>query len=184
MRLDALLHAARVRAVDGDGAGPACPDGQADRVHHGPATPVARGERVEVRREGDAAARANGHGEASADVLGAHGLGPSGAQVGTALRPPHRLEVGLHGLRAELTRLDVEREGVGVGVEREDDPLHDPEAVAGRLVVGHDRRLGLGAAHASTPPLSMPAPLPKCGASLLSTIDSAAPMAMCMSRYL
>ena len=38
--------------------------------------------------------------------------------------------------------------------------------------------------HSSTPPLCSGSPDSKCGLSLLSNIDSAEPMAMCMSRYL
>src|SRR5689334_3633544 len=43
--------------------------------------------------------------------------------------------------------------------------------------------LHLGA-HASTPPLSISAPPSKCGRILLSNMDRAEPIAMCMSRYL
>ena len=39
-------------------------------------------------------------------------------------------------------------------------------------------------AHASMPPLVSSAPSVKCGLSLLSYMDSAEPIAMCMSRYL
>ena len=40
------------------------------------------------------------------------------------------------------------------------------------------------AARSSTPPLRRGAPEVKCGGILLSTMDNAEPMAMCMSRYL
>ena len=38
--------------------------------------------------------------------------------------------------------------------------------------------------HSSIPPLASGAPSVKCGLILLSNMDSAEPMAMCMSRYL
>ena len=52
------------------------------------------------------------------------------------------------------------------------------------LVAGQDQPLQEATVYSSTPPVVSSAPSAKCGRSLLSNIDSAEPMAMCMSRYL
>ena len=44
--------------------------------------------------------------------------------------------------------------------------------------------LGVGDGHSSTPPLASSAPSAKWGLSLLSNMERAEPIAMCMSRYL
>ena len=85
-----------------------------------------------------------------------------------ALSPPTAIAVGVE---LGVLEVDVEGEDVGVAVDGQDLPLEQT------VVVG-------GGAHASMPPLVSSAPSVKWGLSLLSYIDSAAPIAMCMSRYL
>src|SRR5450759_4460948 len=105
---------------------------------------------------------------------GAEGRRDSGARHGHATGPPCFL-LGTDGSDSlqVVTGVQVQRQCLKVHL-REDDPGH---LTPGGLL----RR---GSAHSSTPPLSSCTPLAKCGISLLSTMLSAAPIAMCMSRYL
>src|SRR5450759_587981 len=70
----------------------------------------------------------------------------------------------------------------GVQIQRQCLKVHLREDDPGHLTpCGLLRR---DSTHSSTPPLTSSAPLAKCGISLLSTMLSAAPIAMCISRYL
>src|SRR5450756_1525469 len=92
-----------------------------------------------------------------------HATGPPCFLLGTDGRDSLQLVAGVQ----------IQRQCLKVHLS-EDDPRH---LAPGGL-------LRSGSAHSSTPPLSSWAPLAKCGISLLSTMLSAAPIAMCMSRYL
>ena len=177
--VDALGVAARHRLVDRDGR-PGT--GHVDRQLHlgddGVATPVGRREGVEVGAERQQLRRLEPQRGARADLVGVQlatgrgGLADGG--VVEVLGPLVATDLEAVGVELGLLEVDVEGEDVGVAVDREDLPLEQPGDGAG---------LGVGA-HASMPPLVSSAPSVKCGLSLLSYIDSAAPMAMCMSRYL
>ena len=143
----------------------------------GVAPPVGRREGVEVGAERQQLRGLEPERGARADLVGVQlasgrgGLADRGVvEVLGGLVTTDRVAVGVE---LGLLQVDVEREDVGVAVDRQDLPLEQPGDGS-----------GIGGAHASMPPLVSSAPSVKCGLSLLSYIDSAAPMAMCMSRYL
>ena len=174
--LHALGVAARHRLVDGhDGARADDLDGQVDVGDDGVATPVGGREGVEVGAERQRLRRPELQRGARADLVGVQLLAGGGrladrrvVEVLGRLVAADRVAVGVE---LGLLEVDVEGEDVGVAVDRHDLPLQQP---------GDGGR----GAHASMPPLVSSAPSVKCGLSLLSYIDRAAPMAMCMSRYL
>ena len=183
--VDALRAAVGHGLVDRHAGAPA---GDRDRQPHladdAPAAPVGRGEAVEVRAERHLAALLHPERRARQDLVGVHraaGRGglPDGGVV-EVLGGPVAADVVAVGVEPRLLRVDVQREHVGVAVDREDLALEQAAHGRRRLVHG----LGCGGRHSSTPPEVSVAPSAKCGLSLFSYIESADPMAMCMSRYL
>ena len=174
--VDALRAAVGHRAVDDHrGAAAGEVDGQPDVGHDGPAPPVAGREGVEVGAEREPLAGLHPQRGARLDLLrvdgpaGGGGL-PDGGVV-EVLGRPAATDLVLVGVECDVLGVDVEREDVEVPVDRHD------------LALQH-RRTVPELAHSSTPPLVRAAPSAKCGLSLLSNMDSAEPIAMCMSRYL
>ena len=175
------VHALRVpachRLVDRHHrAGAGHRHGELDVRHDGVPAPVGRRERVEVGAEGEQLGRLEPERGARADLVGVQ-LATGGGRLADRgvvevlgrLVAADRVAVGVE---LGLLEVDVEREDVGVAVEGQDLPLEQTRGGRG------------DGAHASMPPLVSSAPSVKCGLSLLSYIDSAAPIAMCMSRYL
>ena len=152
------------------------PQGQGHVGDHGPASPVARREGVEVGAEREPLAGGDAQRGAGLDLVGVDGLARRGrlTQGGRVhlLGPAVGADLVLVGVEDGGLGVDVEREDVEVTVQRHDLPLQQLGRRTGRDC------------HSSTPPLCRSAPSEKCGLSLFSYIDSAEPMAMCMSRYL
>ena len=178
LRIHALNHATAVGLVHNDHALAASLNAQHDLLQVSPATPVRSGERVEVGAERQALARVHGDGAAAVQAV-------RGITVRASVR--HRLTGGVHRLRnrgrsiavntgRQLnagcdTRVHVQGHDVSLNRARENNPLQVLQSL-----ISHG--------YASTPPDSSFAPLAKCGRILLSNMDSAAPIAMCISRYL
>ena len=211
-RVDALRAAVGQRPVDDDGGAAAGHlDGQPDVLHDGPAPPVAGRERVEVGAEREPLTGAHPQRRARLDLVGVdrppgrRGLPDRG--VVEVLGRTVAADLVAVGVQLGVLAVDVEREDVEVAVDRHDLPLEQPAVglgpvapacgrgrrllrrtparrrlLGGAAGLGRIRRLGLG--HSSTPPDFSSTPCAKCGFSLFSYIDSAEPMAMCMSRYL
>ena len=187
-RVDALRAAVGHRAVDGDrGTGTADGDVEGHLLHDGPASPVAGGEPVEVGAGRDPLAVVDPEPAAVEDRVGVQGgagrdrlaqRGP--VEVLGAAARADRLLVGVEDGRLGV---DVQRHHVEVAVGRQHEALqHLADGV--RAAGGTRRVCGKSGCHSSTPPDVSAAPSEKCGRSLFSYIDSADPMAMCMSRYL
>ena len=178
LRIHALNHATAVGLVHNDHALAASLNAQHDLLQVSPAAPVRSGERIEVRTERQALARVHGDGAAAVQAV-------RGITVRASVR--HRLTGGVHRLRnrgrsiavntgRQLnagcdTRVHVQGHDVSLNRARENNPLQVLQSL-----ISHG--------YASTPPDSSFAPLAKCGRILLSNMDSAAPIAMCISRYL
>ena len=163
-RIDAVRGAAGVGLVNDDGARAGHGDPQGHLLHDRPAPPVRRGECVEVGSEGRTALGRDPVAVARDDLPGALAHGLRHTDIG-GIAVTRLLGDGGH--RDDLA-LGIQREDVGVAVGGQDETLQDA-------------RCG---AHASIPSPFSAAPSRKCGAILLSNIDRAEPMAMCMSRYL
>lgn len=178
-----LEGTAGVGLVDADCAGTLGFDAQSDGLDIGPAAPVAGRERVEVGAEGQPLSGAGdgaGTGQEVLDVYLAARRGRLGALRGGRLHhgAVHGVELRAHGGAA----VDVQQGCVHLALIRENYPL---QGVPLRGFPGCALLLfRLQLAHASTPPLSSFAPPVKWGLILLSYIDNAEPIAMCMSRYL
>lgn len=106
----ALAHTAAVGAVDEDGRRPRGPYGELHLADARPMLPVRRGERVEVGAEGDAPTGHDPGAVPSQDVAEMRATGD-----------PDRFLLD-HGPRL---RVCVQREQIGVAIEREDDVLKD-----------------------------------------------------------
>ena len=178
LRIHTLNHATAIGLVHNDHALAASLNAQHDLLQVSPAAPVRGGERIEVRTERQALARVHGDGAAAVQAV-------RGITIRAGAR--HRLTGGVHRLRngggsvtvntgGQLnagcnTRIHVQGNNVSLNCARENNPLQVLQSL-----ISHG--------YASTPPDSSFAPLAKCGRILLSNMDSAAPIAMCISRYL
>ena len=178
LRVHTLNHATAIGLVHNDHALAASLNAQSDLFQVSPTAPVRGGERVEVGTERQALTRAHGDGAAAVQVI-------SGITVCAGARD--RLTGGVHRLRnggrsvtintggqlnaGRDTRVHIQGNNVSLNCARENNPLQVLQSL-----ISHG--------YASTPPDSIFAPLAKCGRILLSNIDSAAPIAMCISRYL
>ena len=178
LRIYALNHATAIGLVHNDHALAASLNAQHDLLQVGPAAPVRSGERVEVRTERQALACIHGDGAAAIQTV-------RGITVRSSAR--NRLTGDVHSLRngggsvtvntgGHLnagcnTRIHIQGDDVGLNCARENNPLQVLQSL-----ISHG--------YASTPPDSIFAPLAKCGRILLSNMDNAAPIAMCISRYL